>query len=477
MIKALLSRYSVRYVPALVYILQASEYKLGAYFEWYFRVKNFSRVQQRKTLVKTPKALLLVLLGWVLLLAMYAASVVIFFGNAGVVSYVLGVLALLLSPYLLPYILVIPLFLINLVVQKPIEHFIIKSAKQKLAEHKGFKIAIAGSFGKTSMREILKTVLSEGKKVAAPPHSYNTPLGISKFIQNLQGDEEILLFELGEYYPGDVRTLCELVQPDLGVITGVNEAHLEKFKKIERTVATIFELADFLGGKPVYVNAENALAKAAVAQSHILYSREGVENMQIKDASTSLEGTSFTLSIENSEMVYSSQLLGLHQVGPLGAAVAIAMKMGLSEESIKAGVAKTKPFDHRLEPKVDGHGVTILDDSYNGNPDGVKAVIDFLASLKGKRRFYVTPGLVEVGSRTEDVHIQIGKWLATAEIENIVLIRNSVSKYIEVGLEKSGYNGKIWWFDNALAAFAALPNITLEGDVVLLQNDWPDQYY
>jgi UDP-N-acetylmuramoyl-tripeptide--D-alanyl-D-alanine ligase len=129
-----------------------------------------------------------------------------------------------------------------------------------------------------------------------------------------------------------------------------------------------------------------------------------------------------------------------------------------------------------LEPKTDASGIVTLDDSYNGNPDGVRAVIDFLASLKGHRRFYVTPGLVEMGPRKEEVHHEIGRELAAAGIEKIILIKNSATPYIEEALKEKNYRGEIMWFDNALAAFAALPLMTVKGDVVLLQNDWPDQY-
>ena len=99
-----------------------------------------------------------------------------------------------------------------------------------------------------------------------------------------------------------------------------------------------------------------------------------------------------------------------------------------------------------------------------------------MASLNNCRRFYVTPGLVEMGIRTEEIHKQIGKKLAKANIEKVILIKNSVTFFIEQGLKEGGYGGEIIWFDDGLAAFSALPYLTVRGDVVLLQNDWPDQY-
>ncbi|MCL5004608.1 MAG: UDP-N-acetylmuramoyl-tripeptide--D-alanyl-D-alanine ligase [Patescibacteria group bacterium] len=473
MIKNLLSRYNFHYPKILVYMLQASEYNIRDYFIWHWRVKNFKRVEQRKHFVKTAKSLLLLAAAWLIIISIIGFAV--YFLWLGALNKILFFLIIFIVPYILAYIIIIPLLIIKLI-QWPIEYVIIYKARQRLKNHKAVKIAIAGSFGKTTMREILKTILSEGRKTAAPSLNYNTPIGISRFIKTLADDEEVLIFELGEYYPGDIKKLCNLVQPDMGIITGINEAHLQKFKKIERTIKTIYELADFLGDKPLYVNGENELAKNNAQSKHIIYSREGVGKLKIINQKTDLSGTSFVITNGNIEVELKTNLLGLHQIGPIAAAIDIALKIGLSFEQIKNGVSKIKSFNHRLELKTDSAGIITLDDTYNGNPDGVNAVIEFLAGLKNCRRFYVTPGLVEMGIKTEEVHKQIGKKLAEANIEKIILIKNSVTSYIEQGLRENNYKGEIVRFDDALSAFAALPHLTVKGDIVLLQNDWPDQY-
>ncbi len=476
MMKNWLSRYGPRYPRSLVYMLQASEYNIRDYFSWHCQVDDFRNVERRKTLVKTSKTILLLAVAWCILLVLYGAGIFVLLMGDGPFRYFVSLPVLFFAPDILAYAITVPLFAGKIFIQFPLEYFIIKKARQKLAGHKGLKIAIAGSFGKTSMREILRTVLSVGKKVSAPPHSYNTLLSISRFVSNLKGDEEVLIFEFGEYYPGDIRKLCELVRPQMGIITGVNEAHLEKFKNLDKTVNTIFELAECLGEAPLYVNGENKLAKEKASVKDIVYSREGVGIWKVEEPVTGLDGTSFVLAGNGQKFNLRTKLLGLHQIGPLVAAFDIAVRLGLSQEKIQKGIENTKPFEHRLEPKVDVSGVITLDDSYNGNPDGVKAVIDFLASLKGHRRFYVTPGLVEMGPRTEAVHKEIGRSLAKAEIEKVILIKNSVTSYIEEGLKEAGYNGEVIRFSDALSAFAALPHLTIKGDIVLLQNDWPDQY-
>lgn len=499
MIKKILPRYSWNYPRALVYMLQASEYNIGDFLDWHHQTGNFNYkdVARRKKLVLTPKAVLLLVIAWVILILLYATglgfSPLIRGSERG--SIIITLLIIFSTPFVLPYLLAINTFLINIFFQKPAEYFIVKRARKKLANHKGFKIAIAGSFGKTSMKEILKATLSDGKKVAVPPKNYNTPIGISRFINQLKDNEEILIFEFGEYYPGDIKKLCQLVRPDMGIITGINEAHLKKFKSIDKVIKTIFELGQWLdfrrslsSNNTLYVNGESELAKEYAPEGCVFYNRQGVDNWQIRNSRTSLEGTAFNMSRLNLDINIKTELIGLHQIGPIVTAVDIALRLGVAPEKIKEGIKTLKPLPHRLNPQVSG-GTVIIDDSYNGNPDGVEAAIDFLKRIspltppyeggetkQKRRRIYITPGLVEMGERTEVVHKQIGKWLAEAKIEKVILIKNSVTPFIIKGLKEANYQGEVIWYESGPEAHTAIPFITSKNDVVLIQNDWGDQY-
>lgn len=471
----ILSRYHPRYLRSLVYMLQASEYHVRDFLAWYRRTEDFLHVENRKSIVWTAKARVVYLFAWVMVLFWVGFITWYAWFRANIEYAVFAGVLVLLTPYMLPYFLVGIVRVVQLI-QKPIENKMVREAKATLEKHPGIKIAIAGSYGKTTMREILRTVLSTSKKVAAPPGSYNTPLGIASFIQTLVGDEEVIIFELGEYYPGDIQKLCALVQPDVGIITGVNEAHLEKFGTLDKTAATIFELADFMGDTPIYINAENTLAREHAREGDILFSREYVGQWRVGGAQTDLRGTSFRI-VHGGEIIRAaSKLLGLHLVGPIAAAAVIARELGATIEEVEAAIKETQAFDHRMQVRIDNAGVITIDDSYNGNPDGAAAVIAFLASIVGHKRFYVTPGLVEMGARVEAVHKEIGRLLAEAKIENVVLMQNSVTPFIEAGLREHGYKGKVLWYEDMPKALTSLAHSTVSGDIVLIQNDWPDQY-
>lgn len=471
-----LSQYHYRYPRSLVYMLQASEYQLGEYLGWLGRVKDFRRVEYRKQLVKTPKSQLLQIAIWLSNVLILSAVVVVCTSSLSIWAKIGAILLLLGWPWVSAYLIVVPLLVGQILIQKPREFLLIKRTKAKLAVHKGLKIAVAGSYGKTTMREILKTVLSQAKKVGSPPHSYNTPLGIAKFVSSLEGDEEVLIFEFGEFKPNDIRKFCKITRPDIGVLTGVNEAHLGQFKNLDNIKANFGHLTNYFTDKTLYVNAEDKNALAVAGKKAKAYSRHGLGEWKVVSAQTGLNGTAFIAKTPKSKILARSKLLGLHQIGPLILSIAVADTLGLSAVEIEKGLAKTKPFDHRLEPKVLSDGVVLLDDTYNGNPDGVKAGLAFLKSLRAERKIYITPGLVETGNKTVQLHHTMAK--AIAAVANVViLIDTSAATHIKEGLELAKFKGERLEYDDALECAEALPHITKQGDVVLWQNDWPDNYY
>jgi UDP-N-acetylmuramoyl-tripeptide--D-alanyl-D-alanine ligase len=458
-------------------MLQNTEYRLGAYLAWLHRTSDFRLVMKRRGLEQTQKVRLL------LLVLRLAAFVLFIAAVAGIVLtaitsnylWALGTAALtLIAPHILSYGILIPLFIGWLVIQKPREGMIISRAKRILAEHKGYKIAIAGSFGKTTAKEILLAVLSEGKKVAATPGNMNTAIGISRFARSLSGHEEVLIVELGEEKVGDVRKLSRLVRPDLGVITGINEAHLSSFKSLKQTVSTIFELADFVDASKLYVNDESELVSTNKKKDHLAFNRKSVNGWKVSNAETSISGTEFDLSEADKTIHAQTSLIGLHTVGVTAAAISIADELGLTVQEIEQGLRNVKAFEHRMEARP-LHGAWLIDDTYNGNSEGVQAGLTFLKTVDAKRRIYVTPGLVEQGDHTQAVHEKIGEQIARSA-DVVVLMQNSVTEYIKSGLKRKKFAGQLIEVEDPLDFYSNLEHFVAAGDVVLMQNDWTDNY-
>ena len=457
-------------------MLQASEYQAPEYLSWFWRAQDLRHVSNRGQLDRTPKArLLLMFVRIVMLLEVLAVIGALWLAVAQPLWLMLAAVIILIYPAASAYSLVGLLWLGRVLIQSRRERAIIQRARGRLKHHAGFRIAIAGSYGKTSFKEMLRTILAEGKSVAATPGNMNTPIGISRFADKLNGTEQVLIFELGEYYPGDVKALSELVSPQMGIITGINEAHLSKFKTLDRTTATIFELADFLGELPVYKNGDNPhVLERAEHGDPLVYSQAGVNAWTVTNITVSLDSTSFTATQDKIALHVRSGLLGRQQVGPLVACIDIAQRLGLTPKQISAGIAKTVPFEHRLQPRQLA-GAWIIDDTYNGNSDGVAAGLGWLAAVPARRRVYVTPGLVEQGDKTAEVHQAIGRHIA-AVADVVVLIQNSATSSLRQGLQDAHFSGELTVVTDPLKFYSNLDQFVAAGDVVLMQNDWTDNY-
>lgn len=348
-------------------------------------------------------------------------------------------------------------------------------------------VGIAGSYGKTTMKEAISAVLSQKLSVLKTPENINTPLGISQLIlEKLHENVQVFVVEMGEYYRGDIQDICSIVMPDISVVTGINEAHLERLGSLRVTTETIFEIVQnkkkegfiVINADDIYVR-ENY--KRFVKDGDIeLYSshKNGKSDVGITDTYFHQDGTglSFTISYQGQKKRMKIPFLGDYIFGVIRASAKIGLRLGLTFPQIVAGIGTLSPFPHRLQPIQSQRDVLIIDDSYNGNPNGVEEAIQTLEKFTKRRKLYVTPGLVEIGEESTRVHQDIGRKLGKVA-HLVLLVRNSVTPYISKGLEKSGFDTKkILWFENASVLFQEIQHISRSGDVILFQNDWPENY-
>jgi UDP-N-acetylmuramoyl-tripeptide--D-alanyl-D-alanine ligase len=459
-------------------MLQSVEYETKPYLAWLRRLTDFRTVMQRRSLDKTRVATLFVWflrIGIVLQMALGLWLLTTASVGELLPRLALAVVLVLSAPIVWAYAVLLPLVVARRFVIVPRQRRLVSETAKIFAVHKGIKIAVAGSYGKTTMKEILLTVLSEGKRVVATPANKNTATAHHAFAKSLAGDEDIIIVEFGEGKPGDVAQFTKTIQPDIGIITGLAPAHLDQYGAFENAARDIFTLADYLDGKPVYVNAESPDIEPYVREHFIGYDRLGAGKWKVNNVKVALEGTSFSLSNSAEKMSLHSGLLGEHLVGALSAAAAIASELGLTPKEIAAGIAKTAPYEHRMQPYRLAGG-WVIDDAYNGNIEGIKAGTELLSQLSATRKIYVTPGLVDQGAETQRVHVLAGQLIAKAEPDIVVLMNNSVTEYIREGLSQAGFRGEVRVEERPLQFYTHLEHFLAAGDICMLQNDWTDNY-
>ena len=376
--------------------------------------------------------------------------------------------------------------LIANVINHPIEagisrHFI-NDAKRRLEQASDLKIiGVTGSYGKTSMKFFLQTLLQSKYNVLVTPGNFNTPLGVTITVRNyLKPTHEIFICEMGARRVGEIKEVCDIVHPDYGIITSVGPQHLETFFSMENILKTKFELADSLPeGGMVFLNGDNDYIREKAVGYPVktfYYSEKEGEGYQAKDIAVSQFGTEFTVTAPSGESErFRMKLIGAHNVSNVVGAIAVANTLGMPLNELKVPVRRLRPVEHRMQMREHGL-VTIIDDAYNSNPVGSKTAVETLAMFDGIR-ILITPGMVELGERENEYNYKFGTYAADC-CDYILLVGRKHTGPIREGVLSKGFpEEKCLVFDKLEEAVSYAYAIKGQGHkYVLLENDLPDNY-
>lgn len=382
-----------------------------------------------------------------------------------------------------------PLFIIlaNLIltpVEKAISRRYYNEAVEILKSMPDLKIiGITGSYGKTSTKHYLHRILSEQFDTLMTPGSFNTPMGVIRTIrEHLKPYNEVFIVEMGAKQPGDIKEICDMVHPSMGIITAVGEQHLESFKSIENVQRTKFELADAIpsNGLIVLNNDFPFVANRKVANCEAL--RYAVSNPEGADYTVceidyQPTGSSFTIvGPDGKTFTLRTALVGECNISNLVAACIIAARLGLSEQKIRYAVEQIEQVEHRLNMKRTPGGVTIIDDAFNSNPDGSRMAMDVLRRMTQGRRIVVTPGMIELGDKQHELNRQLGKTIGES-VDIAIVVGQYNRDALTEGILSTGFPESHL---HTVASFAEsqtlLSTLLQKGDTVLYENDLPDTF-
>ncbi len=342
----------------------------------------------------------------------------------------------------------------------------IRQAKKKLAESDIKVIAITGSYGKTTTKNILYKLLSSKYRVLTTPRSHNTPIGIALALNNAElADYDIFIAEMGARHLGDIAELCEICPPDISLITGICGQHLETFLTFKNIVKAKAEIIP--ATKNVTVIADDA---------YDLFADYGYNKARCSCASdikSGKDGTSFTLTLGGESRRVKTKLLGEHSASNIALSAEAAFAVGMTLDEIASAIGDIDYIEHRLQ-LIENGGVNILDDGYNSNVKGARAALRVLNYFDG-RKIVVTPGLVELGVLEEEENTALGKELAGFDL--VILVGDTLVKFVENGYKSAGGDmEKIKIRPSLEKAQEELKEYLHSGDTVLFLNDLPDIY-
>lgn len=356
-----------------------------------------------------------------------------------------------------------------------------RDAQKKLLSQPGLtRIGITGSFGKTSVKFFLETLLRQRYSVLATRRSFNTPMGITRSIrEDLQPAHRVFIAEMGARHRHDIRALCRFVQPQIGVLTAVGPQHLETFGSIETVRQTKYDLIRALpdDGYGVFYN-DGGMVRDLWEQTDkpkALVGQPG-DDLWAEDTVLSYEGSRFTLCMKDgTRLKCETPVCGEHNIRNILLAAATARYMGLSDAQLKRGIAQLAPVEARLEATKQPDGTVVINNGFNANPESSRSSLDMLTTYPG-RRIVVTPGFVELGPQERDYHLQLGSHMAPAA-DLVLLVGPKRTAPIKEGLLKAGFpEENVHTFATLKEAQAYLDSIRQLGDVILYENDLPDNY-
>jgi UDP-N-acetylmuramoyl-tripeptide--D-alanyl-D-alanine ligase len=319
--------------------------------------------------------------------------------------------------------------------------------------------------------------------VLKTPESYNTLMGVCKVIRgSLLPEHDFFVVEMGAYRRKSIARLCRLTPPFISVLTTIGLQHLERFRSVENIKLAKAEILEALPPDGVAVlNGDNSLCREVEELARARVVRFGLEpandlDVRASDVRSGANGLEFLLHARGRSPVrITSQLLGRPNVMNILAATAVALEIGLSPEEVRDQLRTLTPVPHRLQTIAGAGGVTIIDDAYNANPEGAIAALETLREFSG-RKILITPGLVELGEKGFEENKNIGE-LAARVCDQVLLVGPKQTFGIQRGLREGGFDGRnLRVFVDSQEAIQHLKKIARPGDVILFENDLPDQY-
>jgi UDP-N-acetylmuramoyl-tripeptide--D-alanyl-D-alanine ligase len=341
-------------------------------------------------------------------------------------------------------------------------------------------LAITGSSGKTSTKDLLGQVLAAAGPTVSPPGSYNNDIGLPLTVLDADETTRYLVLEMGSRGPGHIARLCQVARPQVGVVLNVGSAHLGEFGSSEVIAQAKGELVEALpeAGTAV-LNADDprVLGMAARTRARVVTTGLGAD-ADVRAAGVSLDDSArarFTLVAAGEEHPVALQVVGQHQVANALSAAGAALAAGLPPADVAAALSSAAPRSRwRMEVHRRADGVTVVNDAYNANPESMRAALAALAGLPAERRIAVLGAMAELGPDAAVEHERLGRDAVAAGVDLLVAVGpNAVG--IADGASAAGQGGRqgaggesVHVRDRA-AARELLSGVLRPGDVVLVK--------
>ncbi len=340
--------------------------------------------------------------------------------------------------------------------------YIVEQAMKKINHYKAVKsggkelliIGVTGSYGKSSTKEYIAQILERKFNVLKTKGTNNTPIGIAKTIlRGLKKDTHIFVVEMGAYKRGEIAQMCSIVHPQIGVLTAVNEQHLSLFGSLENTMQAKYELIESLPKDGLALFNGNNENSRYLYVHHPKIELEGIKKTKKKkilyqcfkttqntakadiaafNVLAEKDGVSFDVSLDNKVVHFKTPLIGAHVVENILPGIFIASYLKMNSAEIKKAVQLLEPMPKTMIRHQLANGVSIIDDTFNANPDAVSAALDYINVYKGRKILVLQP-MIELGIKAEDEHYRVAREISKV-CNNLFVTNNNFYESIMQGI-------------------------------------------
>lgn len=360
-----------------------------------------------------------------------------------------------------------------------LKQYFISRATRKISSYKNLLIiGITGSYGKSSTKEFLAHILGGKFSVIKTPKNTNTEIGVAKFIiKNDFSKADIFIVEMGAYTMGEIKLICDMVHPKIGILTTIAEQHLSLFGSKKNIQTAKYELLRSLPKDGLAItNADNEYCREYLHELACTAETFGVEpeyspTRLIKDIKKTKDGIEYTGLLRGEELAIQAPVIGTHQAFNIAPCILVATHLGMTKQEVQER-CKTLPMGHGSIKSFTYGTATILDDSYNSNPAGFKAALDIMSSYPSdRRRVVITRGMLELGDASDAIHEEIGSEIAFMADE-LVLISRDFLEPIKRGIVEK-YKITVCVKDDQKELLRYIKGLKKTNAVVLLENRMP----
>lgn len=343
------------------------------------------------------------------------------------------------------------------------------------ARFTGTVIAITGSSGKTTTKEMVAAVLERRWHVHKTQGNLNNLIGVPLTIFGLKKEHEVLVLELGTNQPGEISRLGWIVKPNIACVTNIGPAHLEGLGSIEGVAKEKTALFDCIAESgTAIINVDDPILRdkgKKLCGRKITFGLNPAADVTIQgEIKTGKEGAIFDLRINGKSKRVTLPLPGKHNVMNALAASAISMSAGASLDDIATGLESLKAVSGRMEIIILRDGIVLINDVYNANPASCEAALEFLFSSKGRGKSFVILGdMLELGEEGEERHKILGEKLVDTGVEKAYLKGNLVKFTAQGAREKGWTAGKVAFFDEVENLLMDLGSLLSPGDWILVK--------